>query len=287
MKRQIIKHYVVTSALGLLLLSSVLHAEDPAVIGGPRRLVPVPTRDYVMASPRACLIAPPLWSEEAYWLPSGDAENFPRKNGALRIPVGTRIRFSLSRQLEGVWYKGAYGMLATSLELQWCPTCKVDTTSEAGKTVNDDIILPPDESPWKTIGKDGARDVRRGPSIGLGDVRVPVRFVRPGIYYLRGIIKTQAQAHYPRPLEPWYERLVVGDDAILPEVPTQRDRDVVHVTVHVVAQPEPREEPIEDPSENPDEAVEAVMPNELDSGEMPVLDAEIDGEELTVWTQND
>ncbi len=49
----------------------------------------------------------------------GAAENFPRADGTLEIPVGTRVIFSLSQETEGVWQQGTYGTIETALTVQW------------------------------------------------------------------------------------------------------------------------------------------------------------------------
>ena len=95
---------------------------DPNGQGDPNRMChrPIPVMKYTVASPRACLIGPPIWSTNAYYLPTGAAENVPRAHGYLRVRVGTRVVFCLSRDLEGVWYRRSYGCIGTSMVLQLC-----------------------------------------------------------------------------------------------------------------------------------------------------------------------
>ena len=282
---------------------------DPAVV---RR---VPTIHYTMASPRAALIGPPLWSNNtprAYYLPSGGAENFPRGSGSIRVRTGSRIVFSLSRELEGVWYAGSYGALSTSLELQWCRACKCtdaqwkecvcvlcecakckcaacacpDVDCDDASRVDCDCPATSDVKPvicpWVTIGKDGAKDVRKGPSIGRAKVGVPVCFRRPGIYYLRGIVRTVAQPFYPRPIEPWYDRLVDENatDKVLPRIPAAVDKDIVYVRVQVADWPVADVEPDVDPADDPDVANIKPMPKDAEESVIvEQLSADLNGDE--------
>jgi len=272
---------------------------DPNGYGDPNRMRhhPIPVMKYTMASPRACLIAPPLWSTNAYYLPTGAAENFPRANGAIRVRVGTRVIFCLSRDLEGVWYPHSYGCIGTSMVLQLCRACKCITcdcnkcicadincegcrlTDPACPTPEDCAITP---CPWVTIGKDGARDCRKGPSIGRAKVGVPIRFKRPGIYYLRAIVHTFAHPKYPRPLEPWQDALLDKNDptAVLPPIPIAQDRDVVYVRVHVVDLPIDDIEPNDVPVVEPDTKYIRPMPKDIDPNEPIDLNADLNGDEV-------
>ena len=141
-----------------------------------------PSVYYVMASPRACLIDAPFLSstDGARY---GAVDNFARRDGSLRIRVGTKVCFQLSDQLEGVWYSDAFGTLGTSLEIQWY-ACNADHVEIASERRLSDC--------WITIGRDAVRDTRQGPSIGHAHIGVPVRFLRTGVYYLRGIVRTFA-----------------------------------------------------------------------------------------------
>ena len=105
---------------------------------------------------------------------------------------------------------------------------------------------------WVTIGRDGAGDVRRGPSIGKAKIAVPVLFDRPGVYLLRGIIRTIAVPLYPRPSEePKPKRPLAAVD-----------RDVVYVKVKVVDLPITQITPDEEPTLEPDVAYILPMPKE-------------------------
>jgi len=226
-------------------------AEEPSPDG---EVIPVPMLRYVLASPRACI----LGTNSANYAPAG-AENFARYVGTLRIPVGARVIFCLSRNLEGVWYAGAYGRIGTSLVLQ----------------IRDPRIDPavaPDyeNAEWITIGKDGARDVRRGPSIGHARVAVPYTFRHAGEFLLRGIIRTEAQ---PLPLEP-------TTDAQLP--PAAVDEDVVYVRVKVFDLPILLPEPGETAPE-PDAVDNLPMPQDMDQGELEALNADLNGDGQVDW----
>ena len=285
---------MVSSCLLVLVLVCVAvsaHRQDSVELVRP---VPVPVIKYAMASPRACLIGPPVWvTDRAYYLPTGAAENFPRANGAIKVPVGVRVVFCLSRDLEGVWYPHSYGCLGTSLILQWCRWCKcVDATCLEYKCPECDCLeCDPDATdvrrcPWVTIGRDGAKDVRKGPSIGRAKVGVPVCFRRPGIYYMRGIIHTVAKPWYIRPLEPWRERILGdtdGDSAsvdILPPIPAAEDKDIVYVRVHVVDLPILEVEPEEQTPDDPDVAHIKPMPKDIDPNQPSELSADLNLDEV-------
>jgi len=305
-------------SLTLTLLGSVLLAQngsgpgstDPDGTGEPGavRNARMPVRKYAVASPRACLIGPPIWSTEAYYKPAGDAENFPRAHGSIRVPVGTRVVFCLSRDLEGVWYSGSYGCLGSSMVVQYCRLCKCQAdatdcnltrpdpdecpyarcTCEQCRRLgavccpkpDDPVIVP---CPWVTIGKDGARDCRKGPSIGRAKIGVPVNFKRPGVFLLRAIVTTFARPGYPLPLQPWRDRLLDTTDptAVLPQIVPIRDRDVIYIRVRVVdrivdidiAEPE---DPI---TLDPDYKHIRPMPKDVDPNEPVDLDSDLNGDE--------
>ncbi len=321
MSKRVLLVSIITASLAA---GALLASGGQAQEGGseqPVRPHPAPMLKYVMASPRACLIGPPVWSTNAFYLPSADAENFPRNSGTLRVRAGTRVIFSLSRELEGVWYTGTYGLLGTFLEMQWCRLCKceVDNWKEcvraqcacerckclaskceqclcaAGDCPGCDCpdckcvdckCPEPDGTNaslcrWVTIGRDGARDVRKGPSVGRARVGVPVRFSRPGIYYLRGIIRTVAQPYYPRPLEYWQERLVDPDaiDKKLPRIWPAVDKDIVYVRVRVIELSAEEVEPQEPIAEDPDVANIKPMPKDVDANDIEPLSGDLNGDE--------
>lgn len=139
-----------------------LTAESPEAV----RVIP-----YVMAAPRAALVPPPLDTSHVPMPAIGAAHNFPRRNGGLVVPVGAVVAFLLAPGIEGVWYPKTHGLLGTCLELE---------------------MRQPDSNQWVPLGRDGARAIRVGPSIGTADVKVRHRFNRPGRFILRGIIRTVA-----------------------------------------------------------------------------------------------
>lgn len=260
---------------------------------------PIPVLKYAVASPRACLISPPVWSTNAYYMPTGAAENFPRKSGTIRVRAGTRVVFCLSRDLENVWYARSYGCMSNTLILQHCRLCKcekADLTDWSYARCGCDeckrlgVICPeprPDDPvidpcPWVTIGKDGARDCRKGPSIGRAKVGVPVHFKRPGFYLLRAIVHTSAKPGYPRPLEQWRDRLLGTDDptTVLPEIPGAEDKDVIYISVRVVDCFIDGIEPEELPTDDPDSIHIRPIPKDIDPDEPVYLNSDLNGDEV-------
>lgn len=300
--------FISTCLLGVLTLAVVCGIVPAAYQGSvdghnePNRIRirPVPVMKYAMASPRACLIGPPVWSTNAYYLPTGAAENFPRANGGIRVTVGTRVIFCLSRDLENVWYRHTYGCMGNSLVLQLrrnykcedatnlrecleslrccCAECKHLGVADE-KCPDDTGIVP---CPWVTIGRDGAKDCRKGPSIGRAKIGVPIRFRKPGIYYLRGIVHTFAHPAYTRPLEQWYDRLwdPTSIDKILPPIPAAEDKDVVYVKVHVVDRPIVDIEPDEGLVDDPDVIHIKPIPKDFDPNEPEPLHGDLNGDEV-------
>jgi len=261
---------------------------------------PIPVLKYSVASPRACLIGPPIWSTNAYYMPTGAAENFPRKNGSIRVRVGTRVVFCLSRDLENVWYKHSYGCMGNSLVLQLCRMCKCQTpniddsqytrcTCDQCKLVgavcpeprpDDPVIVP---CPWVTIGKDGSRDCRKGPSIGRAKVGVPVHFKRPGVYLLRAIVHTYARPGYPLPLDQWRDRLLGSNNptVALPEIPGADDRDTVYIRVRVMDWCIDDIEPEDPPTDDPDLKHIRPMPKDIDpSNPVDPVISDLNGDEV-------
>jgi len=314
MSRRVVSTSILFVGLLFVLLCGVLAAQSQGPAPGEPNTVrfrPIPVLKYTVASPRACLIGPPTWSDKVFYLPAGDADNFPRKNGAIRVPVGTRIVFCLSRDMEGVWYTGSYGCLGTSLVLQYCKLC----TTNVPCPIPDPCNCPADPCaclclkcrceqcirlgaacpcpcpdgpvvttcPWVTIGKDGARDCRKGPSIGRARVGVPVLFKRPGVYLLRAIVHTFAKPGYPLPLDQWRERLAgTGSTTTnLPLIPIEQDKDVIYIRVHVLDLPIADVEPDDELTEDPDVKCIMPMPKDVDANE-PSVDpaADLNGDEM-------
>jgi len=132
-------------------------------------------RQYVVASPHASLVSVPD--------PNGDGtvecpvvgavENFPRGNARLLAKVGMRLILRFDRNTEAVWYKDACGLIATHLAVDVRPAN--DETAE-----------------WQPVGRDGARALRCGPSIGRADILVPAALDTAGDYVFRARIVTAA-----------------------------------------------------------------------------------------------
>ena len=273
---------------------------DPNIV----RPRPVPVLRYAVASPRACLIGPPDLNTDRCWHPRGDADNFHRANGGIRVPVGTRVIFCLSRDLEGVWYTGSYGCLGTSMVLQVCrpceciqpdpndcrpdpndcpyARCRCEQCTRLGavcRPLPDDPVIVP--CPWVTIGKDGARDCRRGPSIGRAKVGVPVHFRRPGVYLLRAIVHTVAKPGYPLPLDTWRACLGLTDPtAVLPAIPPAEDKDVIYIRVRVVDLPIDDVAPPDPLTDDPDFGNIRPMPKDVDPNEPVDLDSDLNGDDM-------
>jgi hypothetical protein len=196
---------------------------------------------YDMASPRAFLMGVPIEGSDDMGM-IGAAENFARADGTLEIPVGTRVIFSLSQGTEGVWQQGAYGTIETTLTVEWFPTSSTGTC---------DACASADAStscPWTTVGMEGARDTRTGPSLGYTKVGVPVEFTEAGTYCVRGIVSTSVMSSYLRS--------DTQSDALL-----AADTDIVLVKVRVLSSGKPQGALTSEP-----EAVYMVpMPNTSDT----------------------
>ena len=262
-------------ALGLCMtvVAAVHGREDPNQDDSATR--PSPTVAYVMAAPRACLIDAPQWAAAFPWLPSGAAENFARADGSIRVVVGTKVAFALGSETEAVWYGGAYGTIATSLEVQrrvdnstdddcTCTKCRPGGTDANDRSKTTAARRDAEVCPWVTVGTDGVKETRKGPSIGHADVAVGVRFQRPGTYSIRGIVRTAVEPQYTQPTDGWRDRLGIAKGSRLPDIAAEADRDVVLVKVVVVDKPEPNEEPEDGTSDDPDAVNRRPMPKDQD-----------------------
>ena len=176
----------VTAVAASALLAAAVFAQDRSVSRNTRvrpqpRPLPVMI-NYTVASPRATLatVPPmPVADDTAEVVPCprtiGAACNFARESGrVITVRQGTSVHVGLSRAVEGVWYERAIGWLGTLIivELQnpWQP------------------------DRWFVLGRDGAADLRRGPSIGTVSRRLGVRdrIPRPGVYRMRARVYTYA-----------------------------------------------------------------------------------------------
>ncbi len=210
---------------------------------------PPPTIIYPLASPRAALLGfPPMLMDANRLPPMAGAENFPRKNGEIKIPYGERLIFSLSKELEGVWYPRSYGKIGFALNLQLFKP-KVPIPPESlNFNIND-----PNLGEWVTIGRDASSDTRKGPSIGKAKVGVPVVLSKPGVYLLRGMITTIVQPMVPETLK------------FSSRPPIAIDRDMVFVKVIVVNAPIPMVTPDVPVPPEPDLTNSTPMPKEPDT----------------------
>jgi hypothetical protein len=222
---------------GTVALAAGVQKEDPVA---PAAEGVTSVLNYIVASPRAFLMGFPVeGSDEPAMI--GAAENFPRTDGTLEIPVNTRVIFSLSQDTEGVWQQGTYGTIETTLTVQSfeavtageCDVCASEGLREEGENQTGKGGAVP--CPWITIATDGARDTRSGPSMGYTKVGVPIEFTRAGIYCVRGIVSTSVKSSYLRSSEPQnpttkQEAGAESSDALL-----STDTDVVLVKVRVLA----------------------------------------------------
>ena len=225
--------------------------------------VPVLTTNYVVASPRACLIGQPRSDPNHFVTVLGDAENFPRENGEIKVPLGSRVVFLFSRQLEGVWYDHSFGRIDFSMVLQrrlLIPDPNIPILD------SNDVNSPE----WVDIGHDFASDLRRGPTIGQARVGVPVFFRWPGIYLLRAKITTVAQPMFLPP---------TADSNTEPLLlPPAVDSDIVYVTVKVVNLPRTQINPDVEPPIDPDVNYTNPMPTENTPDEQGILDGDFNSD---------
>ena len=154
-------------------------------------------RAYVVASPRAALMARPMVDREdtggpiigdkdgtiipvGPCLTTGAAHNFARDDARILVRPGAILDVQMAPHAEGVWYENTEGWLGTFLMVE---------------------RLDPESGEWTVIGRDGARDRRRGPSIGTTDlIHVPVEVDQPGDHHLRARMWTFAIPNCPSPL---------------------------------------------------------------------------------------
>ncbi len=149
-----------------------------------------PMHRYVLASPRVAL-APvrnaAVDGAELVELPCaviGATENFARPDGRIMVRLGNQVTFALDKNIEGVWYRGACGLMSSQLLLE------MTVPPEDGVT---------EEPVWELIGRDGARGERCGPRVGTARIAVQHRFNEAGDFLIRARIRTEA---IPGPVEP-------------------------------------------------------------------------------------
>jgi hypothetical protein len=195
---------------------------------------------YVVASPRAFLMGVPIEGSDDLAM-IGAAENFTRADGTLEIPVNTRVIFSLSQGTEGVWQQGTYGTIETAMTVQWFQAVaqdECDACASAGLRDESDQTGKGDDAascPWTTVGTDGARDTRNGPSLGYTKVGVSVEFTQAGTYCVRAIVGTSVKSSYLRSTEPQNPTTKQEASAHSSDELLASDTDVVLVKVRVLA----------------------------------------------------
>ena len=268
--------------VAVLLVCGIVTAQPSQAKEQSGQVFPPPTIKYVLASPRAALIGPVRAATGLHGRQSAGAGNFPRENGEVKIPAGARVVFCLSRNLEGVWYRRSFGRLSVSMVLQKRRPCRKHPQTELNvqdidtADVNDITdVNGAAHNHWVTIGRDGAGDVRRGPSIGRAKVGVPVLFKRPGVYLLRAKIRTTAQPLYPRPSEE--PNALESTKPKRP--PAAVAKDVVYVKVKVVNLPIIQIAPDQEPTPAPDAAYILPMPKEIDPNDPGMLSADLNGDQ--------
>ncbi len=247
---------------GTVALAAGVQKEDPVA---PAAEGVTSVLNYIVASPRAFLMGFPVeGSDEPAMI--GAAENFPRTDGTLEIPVNTRVIFSLSQDTEGVWQQGTYGTIETTLTVQSfeavtageCDVCAAEGLREGETQTGKGGVVP---CPWITIATDGARDTRSGPSMGYTKVGVPIEFTHAGIYCVRGIVSTSVKSSYLRSNEPQNPTTKQEAGAESADTLLSTDTDVVLVKVRVLASGKPQGALTADP----DGIYTAPMPNTSDT----------------------
>jgi len=242
--REFLSCVLVAGLFGLLCVTAGAEGEQVVDLAASR----APAIRYEVAAPRACIMGFAKPAEGRARRQVGAAENFPREDGELKVATGTKVVFCLSRELEGVWYPHSFGELGCSIVLQR----RVREAPAEGLGASSE-----EQEEWVTIGRDGARAIRRGPSIGRAKVSVPVLFRKPGVYKLRVIVRTTATAMYPR---------IAGAEAVAPIRPRPViDRDTVYIKVKVVDLPITEIVPDEEPTLEPDANYIIPIPSDIDS----------------------
>ncbi len=161
--------HVVNQALGL-------EDEGPSAVLRHRR-------QFIVASPRASLaLKPGVTPDTAQACDTiGAVFNFPRRNGRMLVKTDTVIRFRYDRNVEGVWYQGACGLLRSVLRVAYIPI-----PPEGVADVNAEDLT------WIPIGADKAEGRGCGPALGTAAIVVPYAFAEPGDYLVRANIATFA-----------------------------------------------------------------------------------------------
>jgi hypothetical protein len=192
--------------------------------------VPVPTRDFVVASPRASLAKTTCRHLDLHAADArhrcgtmGAAFNFASDNGRLKVRAGTVISFRLGRDIEGVWYDGACGRLSTQLKVDMLRLpADIDPIDTRAALAHDK------DRRWKELGQVAVGGTRCGPSIGTADVKVRHQFRRPGLYLVRASVSTKAS--------PLLRPIADATNGILPSCGAKAS-DEIYVLVRVNSGP--------------------------------------------------
>ena len=267
------------AGLTLLVTVAVTMAAPPVRKNGPVGATtenPGSVIQYVMASPRAFSMGAPIEGTDERTM-TGAAEPFPRLDGEIEVPVGTRVIFSLSPEREIAWQEATYRTVKTTQTVQGfeeavtpcdCDRCAAEGLSDEpvaarnvkpGKGGSEEVV----PCPWITIAADGVWDTRNGPSLGHAKASVPVTFRQPGTRCVRSVASSSVCAWNPGPLEPSQDRSTQGKEAPAeePVAPPALDTEVAYVTVHVTDHPNPGSRPQQRAANAPDATHTKPMPS--------------------------
>jgi hypothetical protein len=140
-------------------------------------------RQFIVASPRASLaLRPGVSPDQAEPCDTiGAVFNFPRRHGRMLVRTSTAVRFRYDKNVEGVWYDGACGLLRTRLVLDYTPI------PADGVDISDLSNVE-----WAPIGEDKAEGRGCGPAIGTASIVVPYTFAHAGDFLVRARMATYA-----------------------------------------------------------------------------------------------
>lgn len=143
-------------------------------------------RQYIVASPRASLAPRPgtTGSPDERCSVVGAATNFQRDNGRLLVRAGTGILFRYDRNVEGVWYDNACGLLRSELVVEMRP---IEPDTEPSDNTNG-----AEPAEWSLVGRDGAAARTCGPVVATANIGVRSRFPVAGDFLVRCTIRTFA-----------------------------------------------------------------------------------------------
>jgi len=171
--------------------------------------VNLPVRQYIVASPRVALSLNPQTEDAGAACGTlGAAYNFPRDNGRMLLRQGTLLFVRFDRNIEGVWYENACGLLGSRLTLEARRLVAAEGEGEEegeGEGEGENGPRRPDQAAegegegegeigedWTLVGVDGARANLCGPAFATANIGVRQRFLIPGDYLLRATIESVA-----------------------------------------------------------------------------------------------